>query len=298
MTISGIGGHLFGTAETIFNEMKKGADLCTNPNTSPADIEKFWKELQEVGLRSNQETLDYCRKQIQEELTKHMIHNIGGFSEADADKWFLSHWQPLMKVVMKADKVRRRELWWEHTMEPFKFWLKAVGFVTMGTFIFVVFVKLNDGGGSSSVAPSIQQQIINDIPRQAEVTHQALQETTITSTEFTNMMNELEAPAPAQALDPVAPQAVPAPAEVASVEDEPVTVETGTRTINTTVGHLYHAATAQLREQMEAPKIDHDYDRHDSSHDCSVIHCLTPHKDFTISADFDTGGVVHAHIRY
>jgi hypothetical protein len=149
---------------------------------------------------------------------------------------------------------------------------------------------------NSRPAPSLQQQQIEDIRKHADDLHQILlQETTVTTGQFDLMV----APAPMPD-EPPLPQAAVPPA-LAAIEAQPVDIEVvtpeGARTVETTVGQLYRSAPPQVRQQMEAPKIDHGYD-HDDPNGCFRRHCLSPHKDLDITADFDRGGVQHAKIRY
>lgn len=286
---------LTGIAKNIFDVMKEGANLCT-PTAAhggeTADTAKFWEDLQKVGETSNQSAVDEAESQVKDAVTKHMVDN-GIMSAKEVDEWFWYHWQPVRQGVSRAEQYRK----YHSTGEKLKrsIWpvAKVAGWVAIAGFVLAIIFS-----PSTPTAPSLQDQEWNSIASNANITTRALEQSTVTAHEFTSMFSNL-GPAPTTSEPPTPLAAVPA--EIQAIEAEPLTIEvttpTETQQITTTVRQFYRAAPPSVRQEMEAPKIDHGYD-HEDPNDCAHRHCLTPHKDFTISADFDSGGVQRAHVHY
>jgi cytoskeletal protein RodZ len=173
-------------------------------------------------------------------------------------------------------------------------WMRVLGIVGGAVFGVWFIVGLIN---APSPAPSIQQQTIADVQKHVNDFHDAqaaitASTITVSTSDFDSMFDALEAP---PAIDEP-----PLPAEAIAPEAaEPVMIEKatpqGNRSYSTTLGRVYQDATPEIRQEMA--KIDHGYD-HPDPHDCFVNHCLSPHKDFTVTADFDSGGKQTAHIHY
>jgi len=283
---------LFGIERKIFNLVKEGADLCTK-GASQAEMDAHWEKVDKVGRSSSRESMSEIKYQIQSRLRKHL--STTSLTALEAESQLERYWHHLQTEAWLAD--RRRITWnkpnYGREMPKWMRVLSIVGGVAFGAW-FIIGLATHD----SVTIPSIQQQQIEAAKHTAETTHLALDSVTVSTSDFENMFDSLEAPAPVD--EPPLPAAAIAPA-VAAVEAESVTIEMetpqGTRNFTSTVGRVYRTATPEVREQMEAPKIDHGYD-HPDPHDCTVIHCLTSHKDFTVTADFDSGGKQTAHLRY
>jgi hypothetical protein len=293
MSMIGMENTLTGMARHIFNVFKEGVDLP--PNATPADIDKFSKDLETAGEDASQESIRQAESEVKEHVIKHLVAD-GTMTEGQADKWFLSYWKHVQHGALMAEKFRRHSRLMDR-LEPIKYWGKGVGIVLLWLGGFALLIRL-DSGPSSSI-PSIQQQTVNDIQQQMNQPSQ-IQSTTLISNQFNSMIKGIQSAPSYPSSSSI--EATPAiPDAIAAVEAEPVTVELetpdGTQQIKTTVREFYKAAPAEVRQEMEAPKMDHGYD-HEDPNDCSHRHCLTPHKDFTISADFDSGGVQHAHVHY
>jgi hypothetical protein len=294
MSMIGIENTLTGMARHIFDVFKEGVDLP--PNATPAEIDKFSKDLETAGEDASRESIRQAESEVKEHVIKHLMAG-GTMTEGEADKWFLSYWKHVQHGALMAEKFRRHNtlMRW---LEPIKWWGKAAGMVLLWLGGFALLIRL-DGGGSSGSVPSIQTQTVNSIQQQMNQPSQ-IQSTTLITNQFNSMIKGIQSAPSLPSSSSI--EATPAiPDALAAVEAEPVTVELetpdGTQQIKTTVREFYKAAPAEVRQEMEAPKVDHGYD-HEDPNDCSHRHCLTPHKDFTISADFDSGGVQHAHVHY
>jgi hypothetical protein len=291
---------LTGIAKNIFDVMKEGANLSMNPDAmGDADIAKFWRDLQNVGETSNKSAVDEAHSQVKDAVTKHMVDN-GIMSAEQADQWFWLYWTPVMQGVNQAEQNRinaEQNRKYHSTGAKLKRSIlpaaKVAGWLAFaGIMLTLIFSP------SVPTAPSLQDQEWNAAQSNANITSRALEQMTVTTHELTSMLSNL-GPAPTPSEPPTPLAAVPA--GIQATEAEPLTVEvttpTGNRQITTTVRQFYQAAPPSVRQEMEAPKIDHGYN-HEDPNDCAHRHCLTPHKDFTISADFDSGGVQRVHVHY
>ena len=295
MTLIGIEKTLTGIEKNIFNVLKRGADLCKDSNTTNADIVQYWKDISRVGESSSQSSLNAAKTQVKEALSKHLLAS-GTWAEGEVDPWYLSQWDSMLKTAAMWEQINKdsRKEWWRQKTESLVYWSKVLGTIMGVGLLFACFLRIVGTNGSTN-APSLEDQEWNSAVSNANITTRWLEQTTVTANEFTSMLSNL-GPAPTPSEPPTPLAAVPA--EIQATEAEPVTVEvdtpTGTQQITTTVRQFYQAAPPSVRQEMEAPKID----RGEDPNDCFHRHCLTPHKDFTISADFDSGGVQRVHVHY
>jgi hypothetical protein len=279
---------LFGIERKIFNLAKEGADLAMKSPTS-AQIEAYWQKVRKLGESVDTDALHEAKSQVEARLKKYMW-SMPWMSATQIETQLNRYWGHIFNASEAAQGVRIQK--WVNRKPYWKALKIGIGVAFGGWFVIGMI------NTPSVTIPSIQQQTISDIQKHVNDFHEANESITLSTSEFENMFDAIEAPAPVD--EPPLPAAALAPA-VAAIEAEPVTIEMatpqGTRQITSTVGRVYRNATPEVREQMEAPKIDHGYD-HPDPNDCFVKHCLTSHKDFSVTADFDTGGKQTAHLRY
>jgi hypothetical protein len=260
MSATDVGKTLSKINENICKVFKDGVKIATDPKHTDADVEKFWQDIDKVGIGSTEDSLKEAYAQAKAAATKHLMDR--GWTHADIDSWFNPRWE---KIKNAAEKARGYVPKVEKAAQSA--WRTVVGFVgaiaalAAGTVIYAFFFKSGPTPEERAALAVIHQSQT----QRMQINH--LSEIMISAQEFRIMIGDLS-PAPMPTIT------LPAPVQAVATAPVQVTVTTptGSREFISNVERVYRSSPEPVRQRIEETVDRPAVDRSGGGH----------HKTFTV----------------